>query len=283
MSLQARRASSARTSRRRCSAPATRSSPSTASPTTTTRRRRRRTHAASTSCLSTSPRTTLDLHGVDGVFHLAGQPGVRSFGDVFPLYLRRNVLATQRVFRDGRRGGVRVVFASSSSVYGEAERYPTPEEREPRPISPYGITKLACEHLAHAYATGFGLDEVVLRYFTVYGPRQRPDMFFAPRLRCAPGRLHLRALRQRRAVAQLHRTSATRSRRRSRRWRERRGRALQRRRRRGGVGAGGDPRARGGLEAHARRPAGRSRARRRPPHEGGRVAHPRGLGWEPRH
>jgi nucleoside-diphosphate-sugar epimerase len=63
-------------------------------------------------------------------------------------------------------------------VYGEAERYPTPEDARPQPISPYGITKLACEQLAHAYAAGFGLEAVVLRYFTVYGPRQRPDMFF---------------------------------------------------------------------------------------------------------
>jgi len=121
---------------------------------------------------------SLDLDGVDGVFHLAGQPGVRSFGEAFPLYLRRNVLATQRVFQSAAGAGVRVVFASSSSIYGEAERYPTPEETTPRPISPYGVTKLACEHLAAAYATAFGLDAVVLRYFTVYGPRQRPDMFF---------------------------------------------------------------------------------------------------------
>ena len=120
----------------------------------------------------------LDLDGIDGVFHLAGQPGVRSFGEAFPLYLRRNVLATQRVFQSAAGAGVRVVFASSSSIYGEAERYPTPEETTPRPISPYGVTKLACEHLAAAYATAFGLDAVVLRYFTVYGPRQRPDMFF---------------------------------------------------------------------------------------------------------
>jgi nucleoside-diphosphate-sugar epimerase len=121
---------------------------------------------------------SLDLVGVDGVFHLAGQPGVRSFGEAFPLYLRRNVLATQRVFQSAADAGVRVVFASSSSIYGEAERYPTPEDTVPRPISPYGITKLACEQLSHAYATGFGLDSVALRYFTVYGPRQRPDMFF---------------------------------------------------------------------------------------------------------
>ena len=120
----------------------------------------------------------LGLDGVDGVFHLAGQPGVRSFGEAFPLYLRRNVLATQRVFQSAAEAGVRVVFASSSSVYGDAERYPTPEDTHPQPISPYGITKLACEQLAHAYAVSFGLEAVALRYFTVYGPRQRPDMFF---------------------------------------------------------------------------------------------------------
>jgi nucleoside-diphosphate-sugar epimerase len=116
----------------------------------------------------------LELDAVDGVFHLAGQPGVRSFGDVFPLYLRRNVLATQRVLEACTASGTRLVFASSSSVYGEAETYPTPEDATPRPISPYGITKLACEHLARAY----GGDVVTLRYFTVYGPRQRPDMAF---------------------------------------------------------------------------------------------------------
>ena len=121
---------------------------------------------------------SLELAGVDGVFHLAAQAGVRSFGDVFPIYVRRNLLATQRVFEACAQAGVRVVFASSSSVYGEAKAYPTPESTELRPISPYGITKLACEHLAHAYGSAFGLDAVVLRYFTVYGPRQRPDMFF---------------------------------------------------------------------------------------------------------
>ena len=121
----------------------------------------------------------LDLAGVDGVFHLAGQPGVRSFGDVFEEYVPRNLLASRRVFEAAASARVRVVFASSSSIYGEAERYPTPEETEPRPISPYGITKLGCEQLAHAYAQGFGLDAVVLRYFTFYGPRQRPDMALA--------------------------------------------------------------------------------------------------------
>ena len=116
----------------------------------------------------------LDLGGVDGVFHLAAQAGVRSFGDVFPLYVRRNLIATQRVLEACVRGGVRVVLASSSSVYGDAESYPTAESTPPRPISPYGITKLGSEQLAYAYRA----DAVVLRYFTVYGPRQRPDMFF---------------------------------------------------------------------------------------------------------
>jgi nucleoside-diphosphate-sugar epimerase len=117
---------------------------------------------------------SLDLRGVDGVFHLAAQAGVRSFGDVFPLYVRRNLIATQRVLEACVGASVRIVLASSSSVYGEAETYPTPEDAQPRPVSPYGITKLACEQLAYAYRA----DAVVLRYFTVYGPRQRPDMFF---------------------------------------------------------------------------------------------------------
>ena len=120
----------------------------------------------------------LDLAGVDGVFHLAGQPGVRSFGDVFPLYLERNVLASQRLFEAAARDGARVVFASSSSIYGAAERYPTPEDTRPVPLSPYAITKLTCEHLAEAYRRSFGLDAVVLRYFNAFGPRQRPDMAF---------------------------------------------------------------------------------------------------------
>ena len=120
----------------------------------------------------------LDFAGFDGVFHLAGQPGVRSFGDVFPIYLRRNELASQRVFEAAARDGVKVVFASSSSIYGAAERYPTPEDTRARPISPYGITKLACEHLADAHAHAFGLDCIVLRYFNAFGPRQRPDMAF---------------------------------------------------------------------------------------------------------
>jgi UDP-glucuronate 4-epimerase len=121
----------------------------------------------------------LDFSGFAAVFHLAGQPGTRSFGAVFPDYLRRNVLATQRVFEAAVAAGVPVVWASSSSVYGDAERYPTPEDVEPRPNNPYGITKLTCERLHDAYARVFGLRAVALRYFTVYGPRQRPDMAFA--------------------------------------------------------------------------------------------------------
>ncbi len=121
----------------------------------------------------------IDLAGVDAVFHLAGQPGARSFGHVFPDYLWRNLLATQRVFEAAVDAGAPVVWASSSSVYGDAERYPTPEAVLPRPNNPYGVTKLSCEHLQDTYARVFGLRAVALRYFTVYGPRQRPDMAFA--------------------------------------------------------------------------------------------------------
>lgn len=134
-------------------------------------------------------RDPIDLDGIDGVFHLAGQPGVRSFGDVFETYLDRNVLASQRLFEAAARDGVRVVFASSSSVYGDAEAYPTAETVPPRPVSPYGITKLTCEHLARATARSFGLDVVVVRYFNAYGPRQRPDMAFTRIAMClAEGR-----------------------------------------------------------------------------------------------
>jgi len=120
----------------------------------------------------------LDLAGFDGVFHLAGQPGVRSFGDVFEVYVRRNVLAARRLFEAAAHAGVRVVYSSTSSIYGEAETYPTPEATIPRPLSPYGITKLTAEHLVRAYERSFGLDAVVLRYFNAFGPRQRPDMAF---------------------------------------------------------------------------------------------------------
>jgi len=119
------------------------------------------------------------FEGADGVFHLAAQAGVRgSWGDTFSLYARDNVVVTQRVFEAAVALELRVVWASSSSVYGNAETYPTREDTRPRPVSPYGVTKLCCEQLAGAYVESRGLDHVALRYFTVYGPRQRPDMAF---------------------------------------------------------------------------------------------------------
>lgn len=120
------------------------------------------------------------VDGVDGVFHLAAQAGVRgSWGRSFSVYLTDNVFSTQRLFEAAARAGIRIVFASSSSVYGNADAYPTTEETTPCPVSPYGVTKLGCEHLMNAYRCELGLDAVALRYFTVYGPRQRPDMAFS--------------------------------------------------------------------------------------------------------
>jgi nucleoside-diphosphate-sugar epimerase len=115
--------------------------------------------------------------GVDGIFHLAAQPGVRgSWGATFEHYVRDNVHVTQRIFDAASTAGVRVVYASSSSIYGDAEGYPTAEATPARPRSPYGVTKLCCEHLHQAFRVNKGLDAIGLRYFTVYGPRQRPDM-----------------------------------------------------------------------------------------------------------
>jgi UDP-glucuronate 4-epimerase len=120
------------------------------------------------------------VESVDGVFHLAAQPGVRgSWGDTFVSYVRDNILASQRLFEATAPKQLRVVMASSSSVYGNAPTYPTREDAPLRPMSPYGATKEACESLAHTYVECFGLQIVLLRYFTVYGPRQRPDMAFA--------------------------------------------------------------------------------------------------------
>ncbi len=120
------------------------------------------------------------LPEVDVVFHQAAQAGVRaSWGADFAAYTHHNVLATQRLLERYRTAGLeRFVYASSSSVYGDAERYPTDEGMLPRPFSPYGVTKLAGEHLALLYGRNFGLPVAALRYFTVYGPRQRPDMAF---------------------------------------------------------------------------------------------------------
>jgi UDP-glucuronate 4-epimerase len=116
----------------------------------------------------------------DVVFHLAAEPGVRaSWGRRFEAYVRNNVMATQLLLDAViAEPGRRLVYASSSSVYGQAEALPTTEATLPRPFSPYGVTKLSAEHLCEAYRDNWGLDVVMLRYFSVFGPRQRPDMAF---------------------------------------------------------------------------------------------------------
>jgi UDP-glucuronate 4-epimerase len=117
---------------------------------------------------------------IDVVFHLAGQPGVRlSWAEGFAEYDSNNIMGTQRLLEAARHVDLdRFVLASSSSVYGDAERFPTLETDLPRPRSPYGVTKLAAEHLCRTYADNWLIPTVILRYFTVYGPRQRPDMAF---------------------------------------------------------------------------------------------------------
>jgi UDP-glucuronate 4-epimerase len=118
------------------------------------------------------------VRDVDVVFHEAAQPGVRlSWSAGFADYDSNNVLATQRLLEAVKEVGIsRLVYASSSSVYGNAARYPTQETDLPHPHSPYGVTKLAGEHLCGLYADNWGISTVALRYFTVFGPRQRPDM-----------------------------------------------------------------------------------------------------------
>jgi nucleoside-diphosphate-sugar epimerase len=120
------------------------------------------------------------LDGVTHVFHLAAQAGVRgSWGDHFGTYTSHNVDATQRLLEALKgRDLVRLVYASSSSVYGDAATIPMREDAFVQPVSPYGVTKLAAEHLCHLYYVNHGIPAVSLRYFTVYGPRQRPDMAF---------------------------------------------------------------------------------------------------------
>jgi nucleoside-diphosphate-sugar epimerase len=129
--------------------------------------------------LLSAPLATL-LKNVDVVYHLAGQPGVRgSWGRDFDPYLQRNILATQRLLEAAREVSLwKLVYASSSSVYGNAARYPTSELVRPEPVSPYGVTKLGAEHLCELYRATSGVPTVSLRLFTVYGPRQRPDMAF---------------------------------------------------------------------------------------------------------
>ena len=126
------------------------------------------------------------LDGVSYVFHQAAQAGVRaSWGQSFAIYTDLNVLTTQKLLEAARRatGIQKFVCASSSSVYGDSPELPLRELGPVAPVSPYGVTKLAAEHLARLYAANFGLPTVSLRYFTVYGPRQRPDMAFHKFLR----------------------------------------------------------------------------------------------------
>lgn len=121
------------------------------------------------------------LNGVEAVYHLAAQPGVRgSFGQGFNRYARHNITATQRLLEAAVNQPLRrFVYASSSSVYGNDPPFPTSEDAPRHPVSPYGMTKGACEELAGVYFRTHGIPVVGLRYFTVYGPRQRPDMAFA--------------------------------------------------------------------------------------------------------
>ena len=119
------------------------------------------------------------------VFHLAAQPGVRrSWGRDFDIYTASNIQATQVLLEACTKQTLeRIVFASSSSVYGDDAPMPMKEDVRPRPVSPYGVTKLAAEQLCYLYHVNHGLPTVSLRYFTVYGPRQRPDMAFHKFLR----------------------------------------------------------------------------------------------------
>jgi UDP-glucuronate 4-epimerase len=120
------------------------------------------------------------LDECDVVFHLAAEPGVRSsWGRRFTRFLRHNVVACQKLLEAAAATPERrFVYASSSSIYGEAPPLPTPEGTTPAPRSPYGVTKLAGEQLCHLYHANHGVNTVALRYFSVYGPRQRPDMAF---------------------------------------------------------------------------------------------------------
>ncbi len=127
------------------------------------------------------------LDGADHVYHLAAQAGVRaSWGREFAHYTEHNVLATQRLLEAALAAGrPAFVYASSSSVYGDAPALPFREDAACQPVSPYGVTKLAGEHLAVLYHRNHGLPTVSLRFFTVYGPRQRPDMAFHRFLKAA--------------------------------------------------------------------------------------------------
>jgi nucleoside-diphosphate-sugar epimerase len=127
------------------------------------------------------------LEGIDVVFHLAAQPGVRpSWGKEFDVYIRHNIAVTQRLLEASIGARLhKFVYASSSSIYGNAEALPTREDARPEPVSPYGVTKLAAEHLCDLYRAAHSTPAASLRLFTVYGPRQRPDMAFSRLVRTA--------------------------------------------------------------------------------------------------
>ena len=114
------------------------------------------------------------------VFHMAAQPGVRSsWGAEFARYSQNNIMATQKLLEASKQTGIKkFVYASSSSVYGDTDDLPMREAGITRPVSPYGVSKLAAEHLCYLYWKAYAVPTVSLRFFTVYGPRQRPDMFF---------------------------------------------------------------------------------------------------------
>jgi UDP-glucose 4-epimerase len=120
------------------------------------------------------------VEGADYVFHQAAQAGVRaSWGENFKIYTDSNILATQALLEAVKGTNIKkFVYASSSSVYGDVSSLPMRERDAPKPVSPYGVSKLAAEHLCYLYWKNFGVPTVSLRYFTVYGERQRPDMAF---------------------------------------------------------------------------------------------------------
>jgi UDP-glucuronate 4-epimerase len=119
------------------------------------------------------------LHDIDVIYHLAGMPGVRSsWGKEFDPYVMNNIIATQRLLEAAKDNNIsKFIYASTSSIYGEKDGK-VAEDSVPTPLSPYGITKLSGEHLCHVYQKSYQLPVIILRFFTVYGPRQRPDMAF---------------------------------------------------------------------------------------------------------
>ncbi len=128
------------------------------------------------------------LEGVSCVFHLAAQAGVRrSWGAEFSHYIDSNILATQKLLEAMKDTGIPIVYSSSSSVYGDTRDLPMREEHVTSPVSPYGATKLSAEHLCELYRVNFGVRYTALRYFTVFGPRQRPDMAFSRFITAALG------------------------------------------------------------------------------------------------